>query len=164
MRSYVALGSNLKQPLKQIQQALQELGKIPQTLVAGHSPLYSNPAMQIPDAPPQPDYINAVAAIDTELSPYALLRQLQNIEQSHGRVRNGVRWAARTLDLDIVLYGTLQMNTAQLTLPHPGLAQRAFVLYPLHECAPDLCLPDGTPLSLLLTQCPSHHLKRLENT
>jgi 2-amino-4-hydroxy-6-hydroxymethyldihydropteridine diphosphokinase len=100
-----------------------------------------------------------VAALDTTLAPHHLLAELQRIEQAQGRTR-GVRWGARTLDLDLLVYGDLIINDAALSVPHPGLPERAFVLYPLQEIAPDLELPGLGPLATLVANCPQDGLKR----
>ncbi len=142
--AYIGLGSNLQQHSQQIQAALQALKQLPTTRLIGHSSLYRSPPLGPAD---QPDYINAVAILSTELSPHALLFLLQAIETQQGRVRNGLRWGPRTLDLDILLYDNLCLTDSRLTLPHPGFYERAFVLCPLYECAPDLVLPNGRPLA-----------------
>jgi 2-amino-4-hydroxy-6-hydroxymethyldihydropteridine diphosphokinase len=98
----------------------------------------------------QPDYINAVVAIKTELTPIELLDCTQKIELEQGRVRKDERWGPRTLDLDIVLYGNEVIDSERLTVPHYGMKEREFVLYPLAEIAPSLQLPDGTELTELL--------------
>src|SRR5690606_25641310 len=110
--------------------------------------------------PEQPRFVNAVAALDTELAPLALLDALQAIEREQGRVRKAERWGPRTLDLDILLFGDLQLASERLTLPHYHMHARAFVLYPLAEIAPDLSLPDGRPLRALLADCPYAGLER----
>jgi 2-amino-4-hydroxy-6-hydroxymethyldihydropteridine diphosphokinase len=135
--AYVGLGSNLKTPEAQVRRALDELAHIPDTRVTARSPLYKSPPLGPQD---QPDYINAVAALDTGLAPLALLAALRDIEHLHGRERDGTRWGPRTLDLDLLLYGDVQMDTPKLTLPHPGLPERAFVLYPLFDVAPQLAV------------------------
>ena len=108
----------------------------------------------------QPDYVNAVMAVATDLSPIELLRALQVIENSHGRVR-GERWGSRTLDLDILLYGDQIIALPDLTVPHIGLTERAFVLYPLYEIAPQLIIPNKGRLVDLLKNCPLAGLTRL---
>lgn len=100
----------------------------------------------------QPDYINAVVSINTSLTPIELLNCTQAIEQEQGRVRKDERWGPRTLDLDIVLYGNEVINSERLIVPHYGMKEREFVLYPLAEIAPSLQLPDGTEVSKLLEQ------------
>ena len=136
--AYVGLGSNLEDPQGQVRRALDELAHITDTRVTVRSPLYKSAPLGPQD---QPDYINAVAALDTALTPLALLAALRRIEQRHGRVRDGTRWGPRSLDLDILLYGDVVMDTPELTLPHPGLPERAFVLYPLFDIAPHLAVP-----------------------
>ena len=89
----------------------------------------------------QPDYVNAVACLDTLLQPHSLLRELQAIEQRFGRRRDGIRWGARSLDLDILLYAEATVGSDRLTIPHPGISERDFVLLPLVEIAPDVNIP-----------------------
>ena len=114
--------------------------------------------------PGQPDYVNAVMALETALPPHDLLKALQQIEQSHGRVRTGLRWGPRTLDLDILLYGGEQIRDAVLTVPHAGLALREFVLYPLAEIAPPgLDIPGLGRLDALLAACPLRGLEKIEH-
>lgn len=151
VRAYVALGSNLGDPRRQVETALEELRDLPRSTLAAHSRLYRSAPMG-PSG--QPDYVNAVAGLDTELAPEALLRALQAIEAGHGRERGAERWGPRTLDLDVLLYGELQQRTEVLTIPHPGLHERNFVLYPLHEIAPELNVPGRGPLAALLAGCP----------
>lgn len=150
IRSYIALGSNLANPVQQAQQALAALARLPQCRLLACSRFYRSPPFGPPY--PQADYLNAVVALETALLPFTLLEALQHIEHQQGRQRTAQRWGARTLDLDLVLYGNEQQQNPRLHLPHPGLKERPFVLYPLAEIAPDLILPDGTPLSQLLQQ------------
>jgi 2-amino-4-hydroxy-6-hydroxymethyldihydropteridine diphosphokinase len=112
--------------------------------------------------PDQPDYINAVAALDTELGPYDLLTNLQTIEQRHHRVKNR-RWGARTLDLDLLLYGDLEITTERLMVPHPGLHERAFVLYPLAEIAPSIVIPRRGQIADLVLYFSYSSVQRLED-
>ena len=133
-RAYIGLGSNLDDPRQQVSSALNELGRLPETSLVDASSLYRSPPL---GPPGQPDYVNAVAALETGLAPAPLLAALQALEQRHGRVR-AERWGPRTLDLDILVYGDLQSDDPELTLPHPQLARRDFVLVPLHEIAPEL--------------------------
>ncbi|WP_299019055.1 2-amino-4-hydroxy-6-hydroxymethyldihydropteridine diphosphokinase [uncultured Photobacterium sp.] len=149
IRAYIAIGSNLGDPVTQARNAIAALKKVPGIDVVAESSLYSSTPMGPQD---QPDYINAVVAIDTTLSPLALLDQTQTIELEHGRVRKAERWGPRTLDLDIILYGDLVQDCERLTVPHYGMKVREFVLYPLAEIAPDLILPDQTALKSLLIQ------------
>ncbi len=161
IRAYVGLGSNLDDPQAQLRRALQALTEIPQTQLVSHSGLYRSAPLGGFD---QPDYLNAVAALDTQLSAPALLAELQAIEQRQGRLRGAQRWQARTLDLDLLLYGDMQLQDAELTVPHPGLPERAFVLYPLQEIAPDLVIPGLGELSALIAQCPRADLQYLDST
>lgn len=154
--AYVGLGSNLEDPLAQVLRAFDELADIPNTSMLTRSAIYSSQAV----GPAQPDYINAVALLDTRLAPLALLDALQAIEQAHQRVRIQ-HWGPRTLDLDLLLYNNQVIDEERLTVPHPYLTQRSFVLYPLADITPDLQLPDGTPLADLLNRCPADGLVRL---
>ncbi len=154
---YLGLGSNLKSPARQIKTALKAIAKLPGTELRSCAPWYQS----APIGPgSQPCYINTVAAIDTVLKPLTLLRALQQIEKQQGRKRI-VHWGPRTLDIDILLYATLTLNTRQLTIPHPRLDERNFVLRPLADIAPNLCLPDGTPLAKLLANCSTEGIVRL---
>ena len=147
---YVGLGSNLDNPIHQVKQALLALDAIPATHLRAHSALYRSKPLGPQN---QPDYINAVAVLATQLPPLTLLSELQAIENKQGRVRATERWGPRTLDLDMLLYDNKQLQGPRLTLPHPGLHERAFVLYPLCEIAPDLVLPDGQRANDLRQRC-----------
>jgi 2-amino-4-hydroxy-6-hydroxymethyldihydropteridine diphosphokinase len=156
VRCHVGLGSNLDDPPRHIEDAIEALKRLPGCTLVDVSPLYASAPMGPPD---QPDYCNAVAALDTALAPLELLGELQALEAAHGRVRDR-HWDARTLDLDLLLYGNLIMDSALLTLPHPGLSSRDFVLYPLADVAPpDLPIPGLGRLDELLARCPKTHLK-----
>ena len=157
VRCYIGLGANLAQPLAQLQQAVAALRLLPASQLITVSSFYGSKPMGPQD---QPDYVNAVAALDTELPAETLLDALQLIEQQQGRQRKDERWGPRTLDLDILLYGDDIINSERLTVPHYGLKQREFVLYPLAEIAPNLSLPDGTVLSSLLAQVPLNGLQK----
>lgn len=157
IRCFIGLGSNLDEPLQQIQRALAALGALEHCSLGAVSPFYRNPAIGPGD---QPDFINAVAELETSLTPLELLAHLQRIENAQGRVRN-IRWSARTLDLDLLLYGDQIVALPELQVPHPRLRERNFVLYPLHDIAPTLTLPDDTPLTTLLDCCSAHGLQRL---
>lgn len=154
VRAFIALGSNLDQPVKQLMQAISALDRLPDTRVLRVSPLYANPPMGPQD---QPDYVNAVSLIATRLAPDALLEALKALEQAAGRLATRV-WGARVLDLDILTYGDRTLNTPTLTIPHPGIAERRFVLTPWHDIAPDTRLPDGRAISQLLAAAPNHSL------
>ncbi len=155
--AYLGLGSNLEQPERQLSRALEALAALPRSRLARVSAAYRSAAV---GPGPQPEYLNAVARLDTELAPAALLAQMQAIERAQGRLRT-VRWGPRTLDLDLLLYGDRRIETPHLQVPHPGLAERDFVLYPLAEIAGEgLLLPDGTDLATLLRRCPRGDLSR----
>ena len=158
--AYVGLGANLDDPVQQVRRACDELGTIPSSRVLGRSPLYRSAPLGPPD---QPDYINAVVALETTLAPLALLAALRAIEQQHGRRRDGTRWGPRTLDLDVLLYGDLVQTTAELTLPHPGLHERVFVLYPLHDVAPELEVPGRGSVRSLRARLGEVPITRLES-
>jgi 2-amino-4-hydroxy-6-hydroxymethyldihydropteridine diphosphokinase len=136
--AYIGLGSNLDQPIEHILSALRKL-KVISCGTFIYSSLYQSSPL---DKTLQPDYINAVACIETHLPPVALLKALQQIEQEQGRIRD-IRWGARTLDLDLLLVDHLYIQTECLSLPHPGLTQRDFVLKPLVEISPNMMLPNG---------------------
>lgn len=155
--AYIGLGSNLCNPLQQVSRARQTLATLAGCREAVHSSLYRSD----PVGPPgQPDYINAVTRLETRLDPLALLDRLQAIEQAHNRVRK-THWGPRTLDLDLLLYDDRVIDQPRLQVPHPRLAERSFVLYPLAELNPRLTLPDGTPLQRLLHRCPMGSLQRV---
>ena len=137
--AYVGVGSNLQNPQQQAKDALLALDQITETRCIQSSSLYRSQPMGPAD---QPDYINAVAALETTLSARVLLQQLQDIEARQGRIRGAERWGPRTLDLDIILYNQSIVNEPDLVIPHPGMHERPFVLYPLHEIAPDIQIPE----------------------
>lgn len=152
VRAYIGVGSNLDQPARQVAEALIGLARLPQSRLLAQSRLYQSRPLGPQD---QPDFINAAALLETGLAPLPLLRELQALEARHGRNRAGERrWGPRTLDLDILLYGDLRMHTQELTLPHPRLHERSFVLYPLAEIAPELRVPDHGPVQTLRDRCP----------
>ncbi len=158
-RVYIGLGSNLATPLEQLRQALVAITAIPHTTLVATSSFYLSEPLGPTD---QPRYVNAVAALDTELPPFALLDALQAIEQAQGRQRKAERWGPRTLDLDILLFGHQQLSEPRLTVPHYHLHARAFVLYPLAELVPaHLRLPDGRRLHELLAACPYVGLEKI---
>ncbi len=156
-RIYIGLGSNLADPADQLRSAIAALGQLPQTSLAGVSAFYQSDSL----LPGQPRYTNAVAAIDSSLAPIELLDALQAIENAQGRERLE-RWGPRTLDLDILLFGDRLIDEPRLRVPHYQIQERAFVLYPLAELAPqDLRLADGRTLTELLAACPFVGLERL---
>jgi len=155
---YIGLGANLAQPVQQLEQAVAALQNIKDTKLVKVSSFYGSKPMGPQD---QPDYVNAVAALHTRLAAEDLLTELQKIELEQGRQRKDERWGPRTLDLDILLFGHEIIQTERLTVPHYGMKQREFVLYPLTELNSDLVLPDGSELSELLKMVPLNGLTRL---
>jgi len=157
--AYIGLGSNLDDPAAQLRGALAGLARLPQTRLIARSAMYRNPPMG-PSG--QPDFVNAVAGLLTTLPATGLMRALRSIEDAHGRRRDGPRWGPRTLDLDLLLYGSLRLETEALILPHPGMAERPFVLIPLLELAPGLRIPGGAMIAALAAAAGGGDLVRLE--
>lgn len=155
--SYIALGSNLDDPLSHIIAGLQGIQQLPETTLEAVSGLYSTPPLG-PEG--QQNYLNAVVQINTSLSPLTLLDALQSIEQQQGRQRL-VRWGPRTLDLDILLYGNQVINHDRLVVPHAEMTNRSFVLLPLADIAEDLVLPSGTTVRQLATVADQSGITRL---
>ena len=145
-RAYIGLGSNLAEPRAQVERAIAALACLPQSRLLRQSRMYASPPLGPVD---QPDYVNAVVELDTDLDPLALLSALQAIEQAQGRVRTR-HWGERIIDLDVLLYADWQITSAALTLPHPGMSTRAFVLRPLAELVPELDIPGQGALADLL--------------
>ena len=137
--AYLALGSNLGDPIKQIVKARSAINTIPGVAIVRASSFYQSPAWGSDE--PQADYINAVIAVQTELSSHELWLATSRIESTYGRVRNGARNAARTLDIDLLLYGDVEIESTDLTVPHPRMHERDFVLMPLVEIAPKVVIP-----------------------
>ena len=155
--AYIGLGANLDNPAEQLTSAVAAIDALPQSSIHAISSVYSSPPMGPQD---QPDYLNAVLALHTLLTPYDLLESLQAIEDAQGRQR-GERWGPRTLDLDILLYGDQVVAEPQLQIPHQGLQQRDFVLQPLLEIAGEkLVLPGGEELGTLAASCGEGTLQR----
>ncbi|KIF56928.1 MULTISPECIES: 2-amino-4-hydroxy-6-hydroxymethyldihydropteridine diphosphokinase [Pseudomonas] len=158
-RIYIGMGSNLADPAEQLRSAVDALGQLPDTELVGVSAFYQSDSL----LPGQPRYTNAVAALDSTLGPLDLLDALQAIENDQGRERLE-RWGPRTLDLDILLFGDRLIDEPRLKVPHYHMQERAFVLYPLAELAPDdLRLADGRALADLLAACPFVGLERLSH-
>jgi 2-amino-4-hydroxy-6-hydroxymethyldihydropteridine diphosphokinase len=145
--AYIGIGSNLDNPLHQAQQAIQSLEQNPEITLLAVSHWYGS--KPVGGEPNQADYVNGVACLSTHLPPHELLDLLQHIELTQGRKRL-THWGARTLDLDLLLYNNLTLHDDRLTLPHPRLHERAFVLRPLVDIAPQLTLPNGVRLASLL--------------
>ena len=156
--AYIALGSNLENPELQVSQAMNDLGTLDQTQLVAKSSLYRSAPVGYAD---QPDFVNAVAKMATRLSPKKLLEALLLAEQQRGRVRT-FQNAPRTLDLDILLYNDLIIHEDGLTIPHPHMHQRAFVLAPLFEIAPDALIPGRGRVADLLAACETQHLKKID--
>jgi 2-amino-4-hydroxy-6-hydroxymethyldihydropteridine diphosphokinase len=155
--AYVALGSNLQQPQVQVTQALHELESLPQTRVVRRSSLYRTAPVGYDN---QPDFINAVAEVETTLEPLALLRALLAMEDTHGRERPFPN-APRVLDLDLLLYDDIDMQTPELTLPHPRMQDRGFVMLPLAEIAPELNIGRYGSASQLAGACDGQGIERV---
>ena len=155
--AFIGLGSNLEDPRSQLQLAFADLGRLPGTRLLGQSSLYSSAPIGYLD---QPDFVNAVAKIATSLTPQALLQAMLNIEHQHGRERT-FRNAPRTLDMDVLLYDELQLHEHGLTIPHPQMHLRAFVLQPLLEIEPDCVIPAVGHAALALQSCQDQMLERL---
>lgn len=155
--AWIGLGSNIEDPKAQVLQAVKELSALPNSTLTNCSSLYESE----PFGPVEQDnFINAVAAIETKLSPLELLDELQKIEAHHHRERK-IHWGPRTLDLDILLFGRQEIRTERLTVPHPYLTERNFVLYPLLAENPQLKLPSGQSLAEYSQHCPLGSLKKL---
>lgn len=147
MRAYIGLGSNLDDPYRQVLRAFAGLAGMRGSALLRCSPLYRTAPMGPAD---QPDYVNAVAEVATVLSPRELLEALQAIESAQDRRRSAERWGPRTLDLDLLVFGDLRLQEPGLVLPHPGLAQRGFVLWPWSDLAPELEVPGLGAVEALL--------------
>ena len=157
--AFIGLGSNLANPAAQVLQAMQAIGELPDTRVLARSSLYRSAPIGYLD---QPDFINAVVKIETALAPLVLLEALLALEQENGRTRE-FQNAPRTLDLDVLLYDNLQHHQHGLTVPHPQMHRRAFVLHPLLEIAPDCVIPGVGAAAQALQQCIDQQLERLKN-
>ncbi|HZN87190.1 MAG TPA: 2-amino-4-hydroxy-6-hydroxymethyldihydropteridine diphosphokinase [Burkholderiales bacterium] len=156
--AYVGLGSNLGDARAHVLRAFEDLARLPETRLEARSALYRSAPL---DAPGQADYVNAAAGVDTELSAAQLLAALQDIERRHGRERPYAN-APRTLDLDLLLYDEAAFESAMLTLPHPRMHQRAFVLAPLAELDPRLEVPGRGSVRELLARCAGQRVARLD--
>lgn len=155
--AYVGVGSNLEQPESQVRRALHELAGLPDSKVLARSSLYRSAPM---GHAAQPDFVNAVAALETGLSAAELFAELRALEKRHGRERAFAN-APRTLDLDLLLFGGEISRGADLTLPHPRMHGRAFVLVPLLEIAPDAAIPGIGPARDQLARCSGQRVERI---
>lgn len=154
--AFIALGSNLANPALQVRRAFADLSQLPASRLLNCSAIYRSAPVGRLD---QPDFINAVAQIETMLAPHDLLKALLEIEHRCGRVRTSLN-APRILDLDLLLYADLQCHEPGLTLPHPRMHQRAFVLQPLLEIAPNCRIPGHGAVAELLAACAGQRLER----
>ncbi|HVW68399.1 MAG TPA: 2-amino-4-hydroxy-6-hydroxymethyldihydropteridine diphosphokinase [Steroidobacteraceae bacterium] len=158
--AYLGVGSNLDNPGEQVRRAFARLAELPQTRVVLISPLYvSKPFGPVK----QGDFVNAVVGALTQLEPLALLAGLHSIEAAMGRPAQRQRWGPRIIDLDILVYGRRRQADPELTLPHPGIVERDFVLYPLADIAPDLDIPGLGRVIELKGRVPSNGLRLLAN-
>ena len=155
--AYIGLGSNLAEPETQVERALQELDCLPRSRLLRRSSLYRSAPVGYAA---QPDFVNAVAALDTELDAHRLLRELQALEAGHGRSRSFAN-APRTLDLDLLLFGDERIADTDLVVPHPRMHERAFVLEPLVEVAPDARIPGRGKAQALLAGCAGQTVQRI---
>lgn len=157
--AYVALGSNLDDPVRQVRRAFDALATLPATRVIARSPLYRS----VPMGPvAQPDFINAVAGLLTQLDAMSLLSALKRLEGSLGRAAPVVRWGPRLIDLDLLVHGTTELANDMIMVPHPGIVERAFVLAPLADVAPSLLVPGRGRVNALLEHIDRAGLQRLE--
>jgi 2-amino-4-hydroxy-6-hydroxymethyldihydropteridine diphosphokinase len=156
--AYVALGSNLDDPARQIALAFDALGNLPQSRLVLRSPAYRSRPMGPVE---QPDFVNAAAGLLTQLVPVAMLRALKELETRLGRAVPVLRWGPRRIDLDLLVHGDTRMDEANLKLPHPGIAGRAFVLAPLADIAPELVVPGLGRVKSLLRKIDAAALERI---
>jgi len=155
--AYIGIGSNLEEPHAQVAHAFDELARLPRTRLSARSSLYRSAPVGYAA---QPDFVNAVAELDTALAPHELLAELQAIEARHGRRRSFAN-APRTLDLDLLLYGEARIDEAQLVVPHPRMHERAFVLRPLVEIAPQAVVPGVGSAAALLAARAEQKVERI---
>ncbi len=156
--AFIGVGSNLHHPARQVEAAFDRIGDLPSSTIASTSALYrSSPLGGIE----QPDYINAVAHIVTALPARDLLSGLLELEKSQGRERDGSRWGPRVIDLDLLVFGNETISEPGLQVPHPGIAERNFVLLPLREIAPDLVIPGLGALSAITVNSEEPRIERI---
>ena len=157
--AYIGIGSNLGDPREQVLAAIDELGAIPRCRLVKRSALYASAPMGPKD---QPDYVNAVVLVETFFEPTELLGRLQAIERRYGRVRDSLRWGPRTLDLDLLVFGEIRLDTPELVLPHPGAHERCFVLCPLADLGKETRIPGHGTVGEMLAHCDCRGVVRLE--
>lgn len=155
--AYVALGSNLDDPRRQVERAFGELAGLADTRLVLQSGLWRSAPM----GPAQPDFVNAVAGLLTLLEPRALLDKLRALERQLGKIEPAVRWGPRLIDLDLLMVGDVSCDEPGLQMPHPGLHQRNFVLYPLAEIAPMLWVPGHGRVNRLIDGIPGDGIEPL---
>ncbi len=156
--AFIALGSNLEDPKKQLNLAIKEISELPGCCINGISSFYENPPVGPQD---QPSFINGAIRINTDLEAIDLLNRLQEIEQLHRRVRK-IHWGPRTLDLDIILFGDVTINNPRLIVPHVQMENRSFVLKPLLDIDPNLKMPDGRKISDICNNLDCSDLKKTD--
>jgi 2-amino-4-hydroxy-6-hydroxymethyldihydropteridine diphosphokinase len=156
--AYIGVGSNLNDPQTQVRAGVSALESIPSTRLFACSKLYRSAPMGPQD---QPHYVNAVAGLLTQLDASALLTQLKQLEQAQGRTQPIVRWGARVIDFDILVFGTARIENDTLRIPHAGIAERGFVLLPLMDVAPDLEIPGLGRVGALAARCDMNGLQVL---
>lgn len=158
VEAYVGLGSNMDDPAGKVRGAMRALGTLPATRVERCSSLYRSAPI---GHQTQPDFVNAVCRLTTQLGPNDLMRCLLDTERAYGRVRSGPAGGPRTLDLDLLLYGDWTSSAPELAVPHPRMHERAFVLLPLLEIAPGLVIPGQGRATDLLARCGNQRIERL---
>jgi 2-amino-4-hydroxy-6-hydroxymethyldihydropteridine diphosphokinase len=159
--AYIGVGSNLDNPLEQVRRGIDSLQRVRDSSVVLQSGFYRSAPMGPQD---QPDFVNAVVALMTQLAPGDLLSLTKEIERSQGRDRSAERWGPRTLDLDLLAVSAVIMSGDDLTLPHPGIAERNFVLLPWREISPHYCVPGLATVARLALALPasSAHIERMD--
>lgn len=160
-RVFVALGSNLGDREAHLLQGAQDIAELNGCAKLVSSSIYETAPMGPQD---QPDYLNSVCAFECDLEAFELLGQLQSIERQHGRVQSTQRWSARPLDLDIILFGNEQISSPELTIPHIGIAQRSFVLWPMAELDRELHVPGVGAVKALMSKCERFGIKQYRST
>lgn len=156
--AFIALGSNLEDPLSQVERAVEHITQHPQCETLARAPWYRSAAIGPGE---QPDYVNGVIKISTNLDAFALLDTLLTIENQQGRVRN-LKWGPRTLDLDLLLYDKQIINSERLQIPHPRMCERNFVLLPLYDLEPDLVIPERGALAELIQKSHQNGLAKIQ--
>lgn len=157
--AYIGVGSNLDSPGNRVRHAISAIGDYPDTRLVFSSPLYRSAPLGPQD---QPDFVNAVIAVLTRLAPDGLFSLMQETERENGRDRSVGHWGPRTLDLDLLSVSSLELKTEQLTLPHPGIADRNFVLLPWSDITPDYFVPGLAPVRRLVSKLPPEPAIRKE--